>query len=219
MLVLGLLLSGCAAPPPPPPAPSTPETPLPLSPTPEPVTGDPAQIYRQAVQVYESGATETSIAEFGRVLALAPDHVEARLYLARALDKAGRGAEAVQELDVLIEVHPDHAGAYYLRGTAQSLLGKEQAALEDYGKAIQHGYGADAYLARGALHSLRKEHDAAISDLNRAIEKNPGERAFYYQRALAYSRAGKQRQAQEDFLRARRSGSGQPVTIPTSDSR
>jgi len=45
---------------------------------------------------------------FQQILAITPDDIEARLGLALAYDALGQESEAIQELERLIQIDPDH---------------------------------------------------------------------------------------------------------------
>src|SRR5580765_3275248 len=94
----------------------------------------------------------------------------------------------------------DLGDTYTARGTAYSITGDEQHAIEDFSQALQIdpgrvlvlSYRGDAYLARG-------DYDRAIADFSRAVQLDPDYTDALYGRASAYRNKGDNDRAIADF--------------------
>lgn len=67
-------------------------------------------------------------------------------------------------LDKVIELNPEHAGAYWKRGLAKDNLGNHRGSIRDYNKFIElNPEHAGAYLLRGlAKHNLEDKEGACL---------------------------------------------------------
>jgi tetratricopeptide (TPR) repeat protein len=80
--------------------------------------------------------------------------------------KLGQWKEAISDFNKTLEVDPDYARAYHLRGLAWEAEGDDEKALQDFGKAIEKSsdYGA-AYYSRATLLAKMGRTDDAESDI------------------------------------------------------
>ena len=100
---------------------------------------------------------------------------------------AGQWKESVPQFDLVIRVHPELARAYFYRGIAQYHEDEDEAALEDYNKAIElDNRFAEAYHARGLLHYRNEDQQPALADLNKAIYHAPDFGDAYRNRGVLY---------------------------------
>jgi len=103
-------------------------------------------------------------------------------------------SRAIADINKAIELKPDYAVAYYIRGRAYENAGhfwdraqNYPRALADYTKAIEHDPNwAVPYIFRGMLHGITGAGDRAWSDFDKAIEIDPMSAEAYYQRALVH---------------------------------
>jgi tetratricopeptide (TPR) repeat protein len=132
---------------------------------------------------------------------------EARVHYERgvvALTEAGDPHKALPELTMALEIDPNFAEAYHMRGVAHQMLGEFDRAEQDFSKAIALKPDlVEAYLdrARLYLHDLQR-NDEALADLNMAIELAPEYAPAYVERAQYYLWQGQLDQAQADIERA-----------------
>jgi tetratricopeptide (TPR) repeat protein len=76
---------------------------------------------------------------------------------------------AIEAYTKAIGLRPNHAKAYYLRGSANQEKKQYDEAIEDYDKAIALDPShADAYLSRGAVFAEKRQYDKAVTNLQRA---------------------------------------------------
>lgn len=113
--------------------------------------------------------------------------------------KLGDEAQTLGVCSDIITLDPDHAMAYYNRGSIYSDMGLYEQALKDLNKTIEltPSY-ASAYNNRGMVYYRLQEYDKAIDDYNQAIshEDSP---ISYYNRANAYLALNNNDQALADF--------------------
>jgi len=74
--------------------------------------------------------------DYESFLAIMPEHYEARLGLAHVLQKLNRKVDTMNELNSIIQMFPDSAGAYASRAVFESEQGLYDAALFDWDEAI-----------------------------------------------------------------------------------
>ena len=74
----------------------------------------------------------------------------------------------------VIELNPDHAESYYLRGNVRAHQGDLDRALADVNRALElDPRYAKAYYLRCCIHTQRKDEAKARADLERALELDP----------------------------------------------
>lgn len=93
--------------------------------------------YHAANKLFEDGAYERALQEYGEALRLKPDNTDALRGRARSLLQLGRHDEALAEFDRAIAREPDFAASYANRGILHDRLGKYEQAIADYEKAVQ----------------------------------------------------------------------------------
>ncbi len=69
------------------------------------------------------------------LLAIAPHHYEARLSLAVILQQLGHRQEALDQLNQMVEQHPDSADVYAARANLERQMKQDEAALYDWQRA------------------------------------------------------------------------------------
>jgi tetratricopeptide (TPR) repeat protein len=94
--------------------------------------------------------------------------------LAQQKMRQGDYCEAIAIITCLLDRHPDNANDYNNRGFIYYQIGKLDAALADYNKAIQLNPDlAAAYNNRANYYAAKKQLIKAIADYDRAIDLNP----------------------------------------------
>ncbi|MGL4599269.1 MAG: tetratricopeptide repeat protein, partial [Bacteroidia bacterium] len=82
--------------------------------------------------------------------------------------------KAIAPLTKLINMHPDDAKNYYVRGLCYKNIGQLHNALNDYNKAIKlKDYEVTYLLARGKLYNQMRLYDKAIKDFKQTLELYP----------------------------------------------
>jgi len=129
----------------------------------------------------EDGQYREALREFGEALAINREHPGAHLGTALTYIQMGRLEQAVERLDLLLELDPQNAAALANRGIAHDRLGHHEQALADYRAALQ----IEPKLAKGPgwlwrfLHN-EKQKPPTIQDradyLETELAKAPEER-------------------------------------------
>ena len=97
--------------------------------------------------------------DYEQFLMLAPRHFEARLGLAMVKEQMGRKQDALDQLNLLVEQHPDSALAWAARANNEAAQQHHEAALYDWDQAI-------------ALKPLNADYVAAKTELLLALHRN-----------------------------------------------
>lgn len=119
--------------------------------------------------------------------------------------------EAIDRFSKVIEVKPEYAEAYFLRGIAKYSLGDYLGAREDYTAAIRiNPFYAQAYHYRGLTKEQLNDFNDALSDFEQSLQINPTESMVYIHRGLTYLMNDKYTEARNDFNEALRIDPNQP---------
>ncbi len=106
----------------------------------------------------------------------------------------------LKRLDSLLEINPKNADAFYNRGWLHAYKGEEQAALDDYTKAIEiDARHADAYYNRGLVFVALKNYEKAIEDFSAAIQLQPQSADAYCNRGAVHFEQGRLDLARQDY--------------------
>src|SRR6187549_959512 len=94
--------------------------------------------------------------------------------------------EALLNLNKAIEVDPNHAPAYYLRGNIKDNFEDRHGAMKDYNSAIEkNAKFTDALFARGNVKMKLQDYYGAIDDFSAAIALNENFVEAYFNRGKA----------------------------------
>lgn len=111
--------------------------------------------------------------------------------------------QALEYLNKAIELQPDNAAAYGIRGYIYFSLEKYQQAIDNFSKAIQFNpTKAEYYNSRGTVYSKINQYEKAIEDYNQAILFDANDAAFYNNRAGVHLRHGDKKMGCLDAERA-----------------
>ncbi|HEB95957.1 MAG TPA: tetratricopeptide repeat protein [Sedimenticola thiotaurini] len=134
-------------------------------------------LYGRALKAVEQGDYDAAVTLFREGLQRDPDNPDARVSLARALFLSGRPGRARQQLETVLQQHPEHPLARFLRGVLNDLDGAGEAAIDDYRRVIagDSGHaGALFFLANRLLRAgrFRQAAEAYAGSLDGGME-NP----------------------------------------------
>ena len=120
------------------------------------------------------GRNQDAEALLRRALELAPGFAAARYNLAIVLHRQRRSAEAIAELDRLIEADPDNPGYRNLMGAVQGGIGAYDAALGEFEDALRHRPdNATIWMSYGhTLKTLGRQGDS-VAAYRRSIALRP----------------------------------------------
>ena len=113
-------------------------------------------------------------------------------------------ASSIEDFTRGIEIDPNSATGYYIRGRTYAELKNYPKAIEDSSKAIEiDPKHADAYGVRGGAYIAQGDYRKAIDDLGKEMEFDPKITAYpYVQRGIAYLDLREYPKALEDFNKA-----------------
>lgn len=108
--------------------------------------------------------------------------------------------KAVADLDKTVELNPDYADAYNLRGLVLSAKPDYEAAIKDYSKAIELDpeFGAP-YVNRAVAYINLDQKEKALIDLHTAEKYWQDNPEIYYNRGNIYKEKGKYDEAIRDY--------------------
>ncbi len=110
---------------------------------------------------------------------------------------------AIDSYDRVIQLQPDRANNYYLRGKNRYKLNNKQGAIADFNRAIQlQPDYINAYLSRGVVRASMGNTKDALADYDRAIAIKPDYANSYYHRGIAKSYLGDRKNAIDDLNKA-----------------
>lgn len=110
--------------------------------------------------------------DYSAVLAIVPNHFEARLGLAHVLQQMDRRTDALDALNILVAQHPDSATAYAARAAYETTLQQYETALYDWDEAIRRRpLSADLAVSKVDLLLRLGRTDEARAELASAISR------------------------------------------------
>ena len=107
--------------------------------------------------------------DYEEFLRIVPTHLEARIGLAHTLIKLKRVADAMSELNILVEQYPNDDIVYVAKATVEREQGFLDAALMDYEEAIRITPRADYYVSAADILITQGKMEEARTMLDRAV--------------------------------------------------
>jgi tetratricopeptide (TPR) repeat protein len=141
----------------------------------------------------------------GRELALGPPANHASFYRERGIAAYGSGdfLGAIGNFDEAIQLNPNDAQSYNIRGNVWDELGILERALADYDEAIRiDPNNPGVFHDRAILWQRKGELDKALIDLDRAIRFSFSDVNMYCDRGLVWYEKGRHDRALADFNHA-----------------
>ena len=94
--------------------------------------------------------------------------------------------EALLNLNKALDVDPNYAAAFFLRGNIKDNFGDQHGAMKDYNLAIEKNPKfADAFFARGNVKMKLQDYYGAIADFTSCISFNENNVEAYFNRGKA----------------------------------
>ena len=117
-----------------------------------------------------------------------------------AIHHLGRSDEALEVLDLAVELNPEFDLSYIHRGNVLADLSRLELAQADFGKAASlNPENADARYGLGTVEYRMELYETAIQTLTEAIALDPSRWDAFNNRGLAHARLGQLDQALDDF--------------------
>jgi len=162
----------------------------------------PSGLLQRGVLEFDRGQTETAIGSFRRAVSWDGRSAPLRQALAVALSASGRGAEAVQELEVACQLAPREAGYRFRLGLALNEVGQLPRALRLLAEAVQlDPQFAQAWYNLGLAHSASGDAESALEALVRAESVDSHSPQIPYARATVLARLGRDVEARQAVRR------------------
>lgn len=150
----------------------------------------------------QGGDWPTVVSDASHLLEQFPNDAVLRLERGKALANLDAFETARDDFDRAVALAPS-AEAYYFRGRTHYELGNDDAAIYDFGKAIELDPGlADTYRRRAFAEYRQQRYLGAAQDCAEYVRLRPDDGEGYYCRAIMLSRAGDQDAAIAEYERA-----------------
>ena len=135
------------------------------------------------------------------------DMAKLHMFLARALQLQGRHDEAIAAFTRSIESAESFeqapTGSFILRAKSYRETNQPEAALEDYGVAVERDpQEVSIYIGRAALYMIQQQWELALSDCQRALELDPKHVVAHRRCDLIFAETGHLQLAVRAFNRA-----------------
>lgn len=133
---------------------------------------NPAALFYRAYAATHLRHYEAARHDYETFLGLFPHHAEARMSLSYVLQQMGRQTEALDQLNIVVELQPDSAISYATRAALEQDLQQYDAALYDWQQAIQlEPQNADYVASRVDLLLRLRRTKEARRDLDAAVRR------------------------------------------------
>jgi tetratricopeptide (TPR) repeat protein len=156
---------------------------------------------------------ELALADFQAALGLDAHSALALRARAAALHRHGRSADALKDLALAVQQHPDDLAALRLRGAVYADTGQFARAVEDFSKVLDREPDLTVRQARGVALAAQGDHARAIGDFTRVLDRNPLARVARAARALSYFRTRQYEPAIADWTRLLEADPAQPAVV------
>jgi tetratricopeptide (TPR) repeat protein len=195
------------------------------------IAPDSVWLHQAAGEANESqGQLDEAVAEYRRVLALAPNRPGIHFRLGRVLlarSKQARGdasaeAEALTEFGLELQTDPTNADAAYEIGELMRKAGQFDKAVASFKRAVaSYPSFEEALVGLGRALTATGDPAAALPHLQKAIALNPRDEVAFYQIAQAHRTLGheaEQQKALAEFERLRSQKTSQTPVVPAGPS-
>lgn len=133
---------------------------------------NPAALFYRGYAATRMRYYEAARNDYETFLGLFPNHAEARMAMSYVLQQLGRKTEALDELNIAVEIQPDSAVSYAARAALEQDLNQYDAALYDWQKAIELSpKNADFVASRVELLLRLRRKEEARRDLDAAVKR------------------------------------------------
>lgn len=159
-------------------------------------------IENRIVIARQSADWPTVVSDASHLLEQFPNDAALRLERGKALANLDAFESAREDFDRAVVLSPS-AEAYYFRGRIHYELGRDDAAIYDFSKAIElDAELVDAYRRRAFAEYRQQRYLGAAQDCAEYARLRPEDGEGYYCRGIMLSRAGDQDAAIADYRRA-----------------
>jgi tetratricopeptide (TPR) repeat protein len=154
------------------------------------------ELLNQGVSAYNRGLYDEAVESLGRCTAIALNSFRAHYYYGLALSASRRYAEAVEMLNVALDLEPQDLQALVALGNAHLKLGDIDEARAGYARALKlRPAHAPALDGTARTYEAQANDDKALDHYRRAILSNKGYAPAYTHLGDLYMRNGQVREA------------------------
>jgi tetratricopeptide (TPR) repeat protein len=162
------------------------------------------QAVKRGNAAFEEMDLQTALAAYDEALALDSSQVAAYYGRGRIYWTMNRHADAINDMNRVLELAPDLTWAHYYRGASRLMQGEYEAGVEDLAEAATVDTMPPADLMRAhRLHAIGlmnlERYEAAIDALSRAIDQQPDVALNYWDRGQLYEATDQPAQARADY--------------------
>ena len=166
-------------------------------------TEDKKMLFHRAIAKRRLSDYEGAIADYSRMIEMAPQHAKAYINRGRVKEQLGDHEDAIADYDRAIEINPQHMAAHLDRGRSKEKLGDYKGAIADYDRVIEFNpQHVSAYFGRGYVKEKLGDLPGAIASYDRVIEFNPQHAGAYNNRGVAKDKLGHHEKAIADYNQA-----------------
>ena len=148
-----------------------------------------AELYKSAEKNMDGGKYDQAIADYVKIISLAPGDANAYNGRGNAYLEKGELDKAIADFDKNIELAPEDFFGFYGRGRAYFLKDDYEKSIDDHTRELElQSNRSLGQLERGIAYAKLKQFDEAFADYNRAIDSTLP--AAYLVRGLAFRDKG-----------------------------
>jgi tetratricopeptide (TPR) repeat protein len=166
-----------------------------------PEKSDPLLVKARTLLAHED--IDEALKEFRKLIKQEPRNSNAYLGIADCLYYQSEYLNAMEAVNTAISLNPKSSDAHRRRGKINERLHQDDAALEDYTRAITISPTTSIYLSdRADVYKRKEEYAKAIADLDKYLKlvKKPNP-MIYYSRSILYTKMGKKAEADAERKR------------------
>jgi tetratricopeptide (TPR) repeat protein len=178
-----------------------------------------AYLNRGLVYLWDKREYRNAVDDFSKAIELDPKDKESYVRRADGYLQLNNYQSSFSDANKALEIAPDYAAAYYVRGLVFENQPKPDfaAAIADFTKTIELKdpvLMSEAYRKRAHLHnSFDKDYAAAISDATESIKLNPNMTNSFEERGYAEMQLKKFAEAETDYRQATKMNPANPYNF------
>ncbi len=159
--------------------------------------------FEKGVALYKQGNFDAALEVFQKLSTTEQGTPLFHLFRGRTLTRLGKGAEALVDFDILIELEPYNTDYLSDRGVVLHLLGRNEEALTELDRAANlDPNNPYRYSSRAYLKDRIGDFLGAIADYEKAIELDPEDAVAFNNLGLVEEKLGRKEKAKDYFQKA-----------------
>ena len=161
--------------------------------------------YKRGLAKYRLGLYESSLKDFEEAIKIDPKYKNDYKFLEKIAGNywyIENYDKAIYFYNLLIELKPNYAQAYFWRGKSYLVLGDYENSINDFNSAIKIFPTAEDYYWRARAYELLFNFDLAIDSYDQAINLEPKESSYILSRGVSKAKKGLEKEALIDYQTA-----------------